>query len=140
MSGLSYLPASAGKVINLKDFTVKRQPSYTYKLDTDKGRTKGMTDEAEAMLQSVYLILNVERYQYPIYSRNYGVELVDLIGMPADYVMSEAKRRITEALIQDDRITNVDGWSFNTEKNVVIVTFIVHTIYGDIEATKEVAA
>lgn len=136
---LSYLP-NTGEDLDLVAFSVKQQPGYTYKLDIDKGRIKGMTDEADAMIQAIYLILSVERYQYPIYSRNYGVELVDLIGMPKDYVMSEVKRRITEALTQDDRINSVDGWSFETTKNAVIVTFTVHTIYGDVETTKEVAA
>ena len=59
-------------------------------------------------MQAVYLILNVERYAFPIYSRDYGSELSDLIGTPRDYAISEIKRRITEALTQDDRITSVD--------------------------------
>lgn len=138
MAEMSYLP-NAGEEIDFVTFKVNQQPALTYKLDINKGRIKGMTDEAEAMIQAIYLILSVERYQYPIYSHNYGVELVDLIGMPKDYVMSEVKRRITEALTQDDRISSVDGWSFQTTKNAVIATFIVHTIYGDIETIKEVA-
>ena len=135
----SYLPQT-GDDIDLIQFTVEQQPSYTYRLDIDRERVKGMTDEADAMLQAIYLILSVERYQYPIYSYNYGVELVDLIGQPKDYVMSEVKRRVTEALTQDDRINSVDGWEFETTKKSVIATFIAHTIYGDVEITKEVAA
>lgn len=138
MAELQFLPQT-GDDIDLMEFTLEEEPSYTYKLDIDKGRIKGMTDEADAMLQAVYLILSVERYQYPIYSYNYGVELADLIGQPKDYVMSEAKRRITEALTQDDRIESVDEWAFETTKKSVIVTFVVHTIFGDIETTKEVA-
>lgn len=138
MAELQFLPHT-GDDIDLMEFTLEEEPSYTYKLDIDKGRIKGMTDEADAMLQAVYLILSVERYQYPIYSYNYGVELADLIGQPKDYVMSEAKRRITEALTQDDRIESVDEWTFETTKKSVIVTFVVHTIFGDIETTKEVA-
>ena len=138
MAELQFLPHT-GDDIDLMEFTLEEEPSYTYKLDIDKGRIKGMTAEADAMLQAVYLILSVERYQYPIYSYNYGVELADLIGQPKDYVMSEAKRRITEALTQDDRIESVDEWAFETTKNSVIVTFVVHTIFGDIETTKEVA-
>lgn len=138
MAEMQFLPQT-GDDIDLMEFAIKEQPSYTYKLDIDKGRIRGMTDEADAMLQAVYLILSVERYQYPIYSFNYGVELADLIGQPKDYVMSEAKRRITEALTQDDRIESVDGWAFETTKKSVIVTFTVHTIFGDIETTKEVA-
>lgn len=138
MAEMQFLPQT-GDDINLMEFAIEEQPSRTYKLDIDRGRIRGMTDEADAMLQAVYLILSVERYQYPIYSYNYGVELADLIGQPKDYVMSEAKRRITEALTQDDRIESVDGWAFETTKKSVIATFTVHTIFGDIETTKEVA-
>lgn len=133
----TYLP-QAGEDLELIEFEEQRQPSYTYKLDIDRGRVKGMTDEADAMLQAIYLVLSVERYQYPIYSYKYGVELEDLIGQPKDYVMSEVKRRITEALTQDDRINSVDSWEFDTTKKAVIVSFTVHTIYGDVETTKEV--
>ena len=117
---------------------MEQQPSHTYKLDISRGRVKGITEDADALLQAVYLILSVERFQYPIYSYNYGVELVDLIGRPKDFVMSEVKRRITEALTQDDRIDSVDGWNFESTKNALIVTFTVHSIYGDIETKKEV--
>lgn len=137
MAEISYLPQT-GEDIDLIQFAVEQQPSYTYKLDIDKGRIRGMTDEADAMLQAIYLILSTERYAYLIYSWNYGVEFKDLIGQPKDYVMSEVKRRITEALLQDDRINDVDGWEFETTKKAVVVTFTVHTIYGDVEATKEV--
>lgn len=137
MAENSYLPQT-GEDLDLIGFAIDRQPGYTYKLDIDRGRVKGMTDEADALLQAVYLILSVERYQYPIYSYNYGVELVDLIGQPKDYVMSEVKRRITEALTQDDRINSVDSWEFETTKKSVKVSFTVHSIYGDIETTKEV--
>ena len=89
-----------------------------------------MTDEQDAVLQAVYLILNVERYAFPIYSRDYGSELSDLIGTPRDYAMSEIKRRITEALTQDDRITGVDDWSFETSGRGVRAKFTVNTIYG----------
>lgn len=134
---MATLPTT-GENIDLINFTVEDQPSYTHKLDIDRDRVSGMTDEQDALYQAVYLILNVERYVYPIYSRNYGVELADLVGQPKDYAMSEAKRRITEALVQDDRITSVDGWSFDTGRKSVLAHFTVHTIYGDLEVTKEV--
>ena len=134
---MATLPTT-GDDLDLITFAVETQPSYTHKLDIDHDRVRGMTDEQDAVLQAVYLILNVERYAYPIYSRNYGSELSDLIGKPKDYAMSEMKRRITEALLQDDRITGADGWSFETGRSSVLVRFIVHTIYGDVSAEKEV--
>ena len=106
--------------------------------ELEEQRVAGMTDKREALRQAVYLILNVERYAYSIYSRNYGSELVDLIGQPMDYAMSEMKRRITDALMQDDRITGVDDWTFETGRKSVLVRFTVYTIYGELEATKEV--
>ena len=52
--------------------------------------------------------------------------------------MSEIKRRITEALEQDDRITGVDKWELETGRNSVRVAFTVHSIYGDVDVEKEV--
>ena len=80
----------------------------------------------------------MERYAYPIYSRRYGSEFLDLIGKPKDFVMSELKRRITEALEQDERITGVDGWSFEAGRNTVLAHFTVHTIFGELDFSKEV--
>ena len=137
MADNSYLPRT-GDDLDLVEFAIEGQPGRTYKLDINRGRVKGFTDEADALLQTIYLILSVERYQYPIYSYNYGVELADLIGQPKDFVISEIKRRVTEALTQDDRINSVDGWEFESTKNALIVMFTVHSIFGDIETKKEI--
>ena len=134
---MATLPTT-GENLDLINFAMVEQPSYTHKLVIDRNRVSGMTDQRDALFQAVYLILNIERYAYPIYSRRYGVELEDLIGKPKDYAMSEIKRRITEALTQDDRITSVDDWSFETGRKSVLVRFTVYTIYGDLEVTKEV--
>lgn len=134
---MATLPTT-GEDLDLVAFVTEEQPSHTHRLDIARDRVSGTTDGREAVLQAVYLILNVERYAYPIYSRNYGTEMADLIGQPADYAMSEIKRRITEALEQDDRITGVDDWDFETSKNKVRASFTVYTIYGELEVTKEV--
>lgn len=134
---MATLPTT-GDDLDLITFVMGEQPGYTHKLDIDRKRVSGMTDKREALYQAIYLILNVERYAYPIYSRNYGSEFSDLIGKPKDYAMSEMKRRITEALEQDDRITGVGNWSFETGKKTVLANFTVYTIYGEIDFSKEV--
>lgn len=134
---MGLLPTT-GDNLDMVSFQIGTQPGLTHKLDLDQHRVRGTTDGRDAVLQAVYLILNVERYAYLIYSRNYGSELSDLIGKPKDYAMSEMKRRITEALLQDDRITGLDGWEFEPGRKSVRVSFVVHTIYGDVEASKEV--
>ena len=99
----------------------------------------GYVDELEAMKQVVYKILNTERYQYVIYSWNYGIELMDLYGEPVSYVCAELERRISEALLQDDRIVSVDSFEYDySKKGQVYVTFVVHTIFGDFDEEKVV--
>lgn len=137
MADEAYLPQT-GDDLDLVTLTVQKMPGRTYRLNTESGRITGFADDAEALKQAVYLILSTERYRYPIYSRNYGVELEALIGKPKDYAMSEVKRRISEALLQDDRVESVDSWTFESLPNALICTFTVHSIYGNFTFQKEV--
>ena len=121
------------------DLEVQTQPSKNYKMYLEQNIINGFCDELEAMQQVIYKILNTERYQHIIYSWNYGIELIDLYGEPTTYVCPELQRRITEALVQDDRIESVDNFEFDTsEKRTVKVTFTVHTIFGNVESEKVV--
>lgn len=131
------IPAAAEELLNSFEWK-ESQPGKTYRLDMDGERIYDYTDGIDAVKQAIYLTLNTERYDYLIYSWNYGVELKDLIGKPIYYAVSEIERRIREALIQDDRVTAVDSFSFLTHKNKIHVTFTVHTIYGDVNAERMV--
>lgn len=122
-----------------RDFDINEQPSRTYRIDLENKAVRGMTDGREAIEQAVFRILNTERYKYIIYPWYYGVETLDLYGEPIDYVCSEVERRITEALLVDERITGVKDFSFDiSKKGIVSTTFTVNTIYGEIKANKEV--
>lgn len=124
---------------NVIDFdTNTTQPSYTYALEFESQRVRGYTDNRDALRQAIYLIIGTERYYYVIYSWNYGAELRDLIGQPVSYVLAEIKRRVEEALLQDDRITGITDWSFEVQGKKVHAKFMAHTIYGDIPIEKEV--
>lgn len=116
------------------DFEIQEDATETYKLNLEKDRVIGFTNnDLEAMKQAIYKIINTERYDYLIYSWNYGIELNDLFGEPIPYVYSEIKRRITEALTQDTRIESVDAFSFEQiKRGEVFVKFTAHTIYGDV--------
>jgi hypothetical protein len=83
-------------------------------------------------------VLSTERYEYPIYSFNYGIELENLLGKDPVYVQIELKRRIRECLLRDDRITEVDNFKFEVNGDEIKCTFDVHSIYGDLTASKEV--
>ena len=99
-------------------------------METGGEHITGTCEELEELRQTIFCILNTERYRYPVYSWNYGIDLMDLYGKPTDYVMSELKRRITEALKQDDRIKTVEAFEFEVTGKQILVTFFVRTIYG----------
>lgn len=113
-------------------------PSKTYKINVDYDRINGYTDDLDAVKQAIYLILSTERYQYIIYSWNYGIELLDLIGKPMPYVIAEIPRRVKEALTQDTRITDVEDFQFERQGKKLLTTFTVVTNVGNISAELEV--
>ena len=122
------------------DFEIQEDATETYRLNLEKDRVIGFTNnDLEAMKQAIYKIINTERYDYLIYSWNYGIELNDLFGEPIPYVYSEIKRRITEALTQDTRIESVDAFSFEQiKRGEVFVKFTAHTVYGDVTEGRKV--
>ncbi len=131
------IPDTAGFLA--EDFEITQQPSRTYHLDREAGVVRGFCDGLEAMRQTVFRILNTERYQYLIYSWNYGIETRDLYGQPLTYVCPELERRIAEALSMDARIVGVTEFEHDTsKKGIVHTTFTVRTIYGDLREQKEV--
>ena len=124
----------------LPDYTEEPNRSYTYAIVIPKGRIRGKCDGEDAVKQAIYKILNTERYDYPVYSDDYGIEIKDLIGMPDDYCMSELERRIKEALLRDDRIDDVSDFLFKIpKKGMIHVTFNVTTDTEQIEAEAEVS-
>lgn len=122
------------------NFTITQSPSKTYKINdvNDTERIYGTIDGIEAIKQAIYLILNTERYEHIIYSWNYGIELANLFGKDKYYVMAVLEQVISEALLQDDRITDVIDFEFESEKNKIYCTFTVITIYGNINAEKTI--
>lgn len=120
-----------------EDFEIEEQTDKTYKMQ--ETILRGKIEGKEAVRQVVYKILNTERYQYPVYSWDYGIELVDLYGEPFSYVCPELERRITEALTWDTRIQSADNFTFEQKAGGrILVTFTVHTVYGDIDTEQEV--
>ena len=117
----------------IDDFVIKEQTSNTYKLIYLKDRLKGFTDEIEALKQTIYFILNTERYDYLIYDWNYGFQIKDLIGQNPNDILQTIQARISDALIQDTRITEVSNFSFDVIKNKVKTTFTIKSIFGDLQ-------
>lgn len=122
-----------------EDVEIVEMPSKTYKLNTDTDKVQGMCDELDAMRQAILKALGTERYDYVIYSWDYGVEFTDLIGKSVMYAVPEIKRRIEDALSVDDRIFSCDNFQFDTsQKGIVAVSFTVSTTFGNVDIESEV--
>ena len=98
----------------------------------ENGRVTGLCDGLGAMRQAVRAILDTERYRYLIFSWEYGLETGDLYGTAA----MGLEARVTEALLQDARVTGVTDFCEERDGARVHLTFTVQTVYGDL--TEEV--
>lgn len=130
------IPINLSEEITMEKGTA-RQPDLTFHIVEQRIIT-GMADGLEAVRQAIEICLNTERYEHMIYTWDYGVELHPLIGQDVAYCCPEIARRVQDALLQDERILSVDEWRFEKEGHTIIVSFTVHTIYGDVDQRKEV--
>lgn len=114
----------------------QRFENRTYRLSYEK--IEGIVEDLEALRQAIHKVLATEQYEYPIYSFKYGIAWKELIGEERPYVRAEMKRMIQKALLQDNRIREVDGFKFSFIGDTCQCSFTVSSIYGDIEIDKEV--
>ena len=118
---------------------VTEQTSKTFYLNIEKNTISNFCDGIEAMKQAIYCILNTERFEHLIYSWNFWIELMHLIVENIKFVIPELERVITEALLQDTRITEVNNFEFEINKNSITAKFKVITTVGEIESEKVVS-
>lgn len=115
-------------------------PGLTYQVDWERGVITGTIDGLDSIRQAVLKILNTERYQYLIYSEDYGTEWQQILGQDHLFVRAEIQRMITEALLQDDRIEQiVDFQTYWTSGEDIRVSFTVQTRYGSFQINEEVS-
>ena len=85
----------------------------------------------------VYKALLTPRYNYSIYSWNYGSELMDLIGKAytPSLTKEEAKRYIKEALLINPYILEVIVVDTSFNNGLLSADIKIVTIYGESEVT-----
>ena len=91
----------------------------------------------EALRVWIYKALKVDRFQYEIYSWNFGSEISDLMGKgytPA-LTQSEIKRYIEEALSTNPYIEEVKIEETSFKDNTLSVKLTVNSIYGNMEVS-----
>lgn len=135
---MALTPEIDDNILEEEELELAIYPTKTYNMELENGRIRGYSDDLESMKQVIFLALNTERSTYAAYSDDYGIELIDLFGMPMSYVVAELERRITEALTWDSRIESVEDYEFEVDGQKVHVTFTVNTDFGEIESELEV--
>lgn len=129
-----------GSLLNNTAVQYTKQPSKTYRLRRDKDKIQGYVDGLSAIEQAVYKILSTERYEHLIYGFNYGIEWKSLIGKDPLYIRADVKRRVEEALLQDEHIERVENFNvvLGEELDAISISFTVVTAQGELGIQKEV--
>ena len=114
----------------------EKKPSKTYRLKD--GRLEGMIDGLEAARQAAELMLSTERFKHEIFSDDYGVEFLELIGQRRDLIEADLERRIEEALAEDDRMTGISDFSLAFAGDCVHAGFVLETVFGTIQMERSI--
>ena len=96
----------------------------------------------EALKIWIYKALMTPRYRHLAYTEDYGNEMFDLIAqsIDKDVLVLELKRYITEALMYNEYIRELNGFEFEIEGSKATVRFNVISVYGEIEYEQEMKA
>ena len=124
-------------MVKNNSFPLYREIAWDFKRDVpiiENGDFK-IVEGNEAIKVWVYKALLVPRYNYSIYSWNYGSELMDLIGKAytPQLTKSEAKRYIEEALKINPYILDVNVIDTDFKDSILSANVKITTIYGESE-------
>ena len=92
---------------------VRELPDADYKIDFETGRIGGTVAGDDALRQAIRLRLLTEQGAYPVYSEYYGLPFSTFSRLKGDICFIQIKNYITQTLLQDVRIANVDSFAFS---------------------------
>lgn len=130
---MSYLPTAVAERATPNKEETKYKDFY---FDETTGSFSGQVVEGVQALKGwIYFALKIARYRYPIYSWIYGSELENLINKTyddEDYLQSETKRYIEDALLINPYIKSVEDVEITKSDEKIFISCKVVTKYGDI--------
>lgn len=112
--------------LRMAEVEYSEKPAKAWKIDFENKRLSGFVDGAAAVAQSALMTLQTPRYMHIIFSRQYGSELRTLVDMDPDYIFSEGKRMIEDALSTDPRVLEARDFTFENG----VIAFTLDTVYG----------
>lgn len=114
------------------------QPTNTFYIDPVSRRVRGMDDGKNAMRQAIEIALSVERFQWGIYSANFGADFTGIIGRDTGYAAAVLEKRIRDALSVDNRVLGISNFSYTASGGILTADITIRTVFGDIAQTVEV--
>lgn len=97
----------------------------------EKGKARVLSDINSRTTFGIRKILQTERFQYLIYSWNYGMEWSRLIGKSRETALANLKQQLESALLQDDRILSITDLNVtDSGRRFLTVSFTANTIFG----------
>ncbi|WP_128896325.1 DUF2634 domain-containing protein [Longirhabdus pacifica] len=128
-------PIQQAPNVEIKESRKQIASSKTYHFNFDTGEMKGFVDSLQAIKQYIRKALCTPRFRYLIYDDQYGSELEELIGKDVsnEFIFAEIPRLVREALIYDDRITDVKDVKVKRQDDAIYVSFQVETYLGSIQ-------
>lgn len=125
------LPNSYANGLVITEDVQDSQPTKTWAFQLDGDRCVGTVDDADALVQTMYAILQTERGRHFIYPPDYGLQMDDLRDKPAPYMFAMLQTRVKEALLYDDRITDVTDFSYEAYGDNMLLKYNVHTTLSE---------
>lgn len=134
------IPSSPEVLLEEQDTeTFEILPTKTYMIDPVNKRIIGTIEGPDAVMQFIQKVLSTDKYAFEIYDWYYGNDLLKLVGQPYDYVVTRIPNIFREALLVDDRITDVRDFEFTqTDIDSVEVSCHIDTVYGEVKYEQEV--
>lgn len=121
-------------IITDEQSNITPMSSKTYQIDFETGEIlSNWIDSSDAVVQMAEKIIKTARDTYIIYSSDIGSEVDYLLGnaYSDEYLNIEIPRLISEALLVDDRIQDVNSFVITRNSGEIDVTFNIVTNIGD---------
>lgn len=113
------------------------QEYRTYKIDFSSKRIAGKTEGLEAVAQAAWKAMQTRRFAHLLYDDQYGNDLFNKVSesdLTDAYLQSEVPKMIEDALMVDERITEVSNIQYEVvSHDSVHISAYVASIYGDFE-------
>lgn len=133
---MSLLPSFAvDDIEDVEDTAVYDLPEE-YGIDFKTGQLTGKkVTGKEAVKVWIWLCLHCQRFRYPIYSWEYGVDIESYIGETVDqeFLDTDLKKEIQDAIYVNPYISDMQDWNATKERSKVHITFTAITDFGEVE-------